>query len=345
MRNKTFITLLIAVPLLLIFGAVGYYFYSASKQKPPPSPPATAKEKIKLVVEERVISPTLSFNGENVWFMAGNGRLFRKTIEGIGEKEEYLLPEVIQNPVQMIWPQDGSDFIVEQNLDGHNRYKFFHSASQTFVEYKENLTKPRFLAPGDKIVYDWVSGDLTHKLTVSDSDGTNYQKVADLIRPNYELEASSRKQEIALWTSDRASSTPIFLVDLFTAKFEDLGDEAAYQGVKFSPDGTKLLTAKLGDKADETPALFLFDLSTKQGRNLGSDADIDAAVWSKDSKKIIIASKGKFISYNLETSAQDEIYRFKDSENFLPKNLFLHPEKPILFFTDEKTGYLYQLDL
>lgn len=142
MRSKTFILGLLGVVLLIIVGGTMYFFFGNKSKKAQPQPQAAASQ-VKLLVGGPVVSPILSFNGETVWFMTKDGKMFRKALEGTADKEEYTLPAPVENLIRIFWPKDGADFIVEQNVNGHYGHKFFDPQSKTLIDYDEKVVHPR----------------------------------------------------------------------------------------------------------------------------------------------------------------------------------------------------------
>lgn len=354
MNNKRFVLILIAVILLLLAGATVYFFVrQVQKQKQPPTPVVQQEQRVSQLFSEPVISPILSFNGQTIWFLTKAGRLFRTPAlsppnlggDKEGVKEEFPLPQSVANPMQVLWPNESGDFIAQENADGHLRYEFFDSRARAFTQYDPRVRSPQFLAGGNKIVYDWGMGLTQHELTIADPNSANFKKVVNLYPGNYELAASPQKQEVALFTRDPNNPVSLSLLDLSAVKFQDMGPVAAYEGAKFSPDGTKLLAAQIVGNSETPPLLVMFDLQTQNMKDLGIPAKIAQTAWTKDSQAVVIGSSAGFVRYNLAGQNQQEVYKFSNAENFAPRDLLLHPDKPILFFTDEKTGYLYRLDL
>lgn len=346
MNIKRFILALIGVPLLLIAAGAVYYFVTASLHISPSTKntPQVTIGKLVPVASEPVLSPALSFTGETIWFMTPAGKLYRKNIDGTQDKQEFPLPQAVSNPVRVLWPQNQQDFLVEENLSGHSHYLFYNAGANAFVSYADAMRWPRFLSQGDKIVYDWVTGGIQHTLKVADSDGTNFVKVADLFRGDSQFEPSPRRQEVALYSPDSANPGKLYLVDLFTGQFRNLGQDGAYEGVKFSPDGNKLLLARQASGSTE-PHLYWLDLGLSKVTDLGLSALIERTVWGADSKTVFVGTASGIEKYSLDGGKSEEAYKFADTEPVLPRDLVLHPQKSMLFFVDEKTGYLYRLDL
>src|SRR3989338_958495 len=151
MRTKTFISLLIAAVLLIIVGGVIFIFFNSDSTEPGEEQSDLTPPKIRVVAEERVLSPVFSETGEYVWFMAGDGKMYRQKTDGSAPKEEIVLPEPLTSAVRLIWPPQGQNFIIEQNLDGHVRYLSFDSFNNRFTEYDAGIRNPRFLPAGAKV--------------------------------------------------------------------------------------------------------------------------------------------------------------------------------------------------
>lgn len=337
MRNKLFILVLILIPLAMI-GAGVYYFYGKGLKRTPSEGKVEErldKSEVKLLVSEKVISPILSFSNERVWYMTTQGRLFRIGLGTQSQPEEYGLPQRIVSPVRVVWPAEGNDFIVEQNIGGHARFLFYDSTKHTLAQYPPALRQPRFLGRGQRIAYTWVTAAGSHELKASDADGRNFEKISDLYRPDYRLEVSLRAAKAAVFVPGKEHE--LFLVDLGSGEFDPTGIEAKLEEVKFSPDGKNLL-------AVSDNGLNIYDLndpSQSKYRNV----EISSAVWTEDSSEVVMATSRGFMKYNLATGQEQEIYKWQESENFVIQEIIVAENGTTLIFVDANTGYLYKLGL
>ncbi len=349
MRNKTFIILLILVPLLLVAGGVFYFFQSA--QKGLENEPEKKTALPELLVSQAVISPILSFDNQKIWFMTSSGEMFRLHLES-KTLEQYSLPQIMENPTKVIWQKDGGNFIIEQNIAGHSQFELYDDIAKQFTFYPQSLQKPQFIpaspagGPGNKIVYDWVTESSSHELKISDANGQNFRKVADLHRGDYELAVSPSKNEVVLFTKVAENPSKLYLVNLDTGDFRELGEAGNYEGVKFSPDGLKILAARyISERPNDLPELRLFDLSVLSVQSIGIYATVEQTVWLPDSTGIIIGSLNGLVKYNLASFNQEEIYSFGPGENFVPVEILVLPQASAIFFVDELTRFLYQISL
>ena len=326
-----------------LVAAGGYYFYWRvyNPQNGEQAQDLTGV-KPELLVSESVISPILSFNAEKVWFMTTDGRMYRQAIGG-GEKEELPLPEAIVSPLEIIWQHRGSDFVVRQNINGHIRYKLYDAEEQVFVAYPEQLRSPVFLVGDEKIVYDWSAATSSaHELKIADSRSENFRKVMDLGPANYELAASPARQEVVLYVTSGEPAKLLF-VNMDTGRSNEIGESPRnYDGVQFSPDGRFILESRQDGSGN--PKLFVYNLDTSREVDLQITASTKQVVWKPDSAAIILGSESGFSRYDLSTARWQDIYQFESRGQYNPTQILLHPEESILFFVDEKTGFLYRLD-
>ncbi|MDP3740731.1 MAG: WD40 repeat domain-containing protein [bacterium] len=349
MATRNFIIILVLIPLLLIIGAAVYFLgpWGNDEEKS-----GESESGIKVLVSEAVISPVLSFDGEKIWYATPAGKMFRIPITPYlssptggeelkeGEKEEYLLPQPLEGITQVIWPGSGNDFLVElATSEGANQFAFYNGTNRTFHSLSPLLRKASFLANPEKIVYEFDGA--VRELKVSNKDGSDFRKVAELKRSDYEIAVSPAKDEAVLLGSDNLEPSFLILVDLATGKFTDLDQKDFYKEAKFSPDGTKLavLRGEGGLTVYDLNQIGQPPLRVRGGEGRGEDF-----TWSADSKTLILADETGFFRYDLESITQSEIYKFKEAEKHKPINIIAHPQKNLLFFVDQTDRFLYQVD-
>ena len=342
MRTKTFVSLLLAAVLLLIAAAAVYFFVSSGGGDENAGLGSVNLPKIRAITEEKVISPIFSENGDYVWFMAGS-KLYRQRTDGSVPKEEIVLPEAVIGVTGVIWPMEGENFLIEQNLDGHVRYLSFDSFNDRFVEFDSAIRNPRFLPTGDKVVYDRLTSTGGHELKIADADGNNFAKVGDLFRPDYDFAVSPNGHELAAWSTSSLTPSPFFLVDLFTGKFDQLGEAGFYRGAKFSPDGSKLLVSK--NNQSGVAALALYELSSRILTNIGLFGEIDQVSWSRDGAEIFLPGALGLLRYRPATAEVKEVFRFPEGNALRVERLQVHPSKTFVVLVASGSGFLYRVDI
>lgn len=355
MAPKILFYITIGIVVVAIAGGVVYFFFQKPKkievvEQTLPKP--------EVLIANKVTAPVLSFSGENVWYFDADNRLLRTPTlsppyQGgdppAGEAGEeavavYPLPEPLSNVTKVVWQKDGSDFIVEQNLDGHTRYWFYNSDTRAFTKYPEQMREPKFLEPQEQIVYDWVGSEGTHEIDTANLEGRDYVKVADLYPDNYRIEANRQGTEIALFSDNPEQMLTLSILDLRNGSFTNVGNPARYSGAKFSPDGTKLLMAKF-ENVDEPPHLYWYDLKTGATEEMGFAAEIWQTAWSADSKSLYIGTSGGLSKFDFTDFGKTIVSIFDTADDLIPRDLFLSADESEIFFVNEKTGYLYRLKL
>lgn len=331
---------------IMIVGLSTIIFFAVRSRQAPSAPPpvdetAGTEEKIepevRLLLDEMVISPVLSFSGSSVWFMTRDGKLYSHPFEG-GEKEEFVLPEPVAHPARVLWQKAGSGFLIEQNIAGHVRYQYYDPGSHSLTPYPALLRVPRFTESDREVVYIWanISGDF--ELTVADNNLKNYRKIAVLQRADYQLAASPAKAEVVVFADNLVDPGELLLIDLATGEQRRLGAKAAYEGVKYSPDGKKLLVSRR--RADGNGELLLLDIERQTEVKLDAAVFINSLAWQADSTGFFAATSAGLVNYAVADGRAVRIY---DSAGFAAENLLLHPTASGVVYTDPSSGKLYLL--
>ena len=300
----------------------------------------SARVEARLILDEPSVSPVFSFGGERVWFVASDGKMYSFPVSGGGTREQYALPAVLQNVARIIWQKNGSNFIAEQNQEGHIRYQYFDAEKKTFSTYPFQVREPRFLYDDSRIVYDWVNAEGGHNLTVAKADSTNYHEVMDLPRAYYHFAFSGVANEVAIFADNTIDPAALLLTDLGTGMSREIAKKAAYEGVKFSPDGKKLLVSRRAAGPRALPEFMLLDMEQKTETSLNLSSEISAAEWLPDGSGILVAVPGSLKQYSVSDAKIETVYA---KEGFTATNLLVHPTQPAVLYTDPATGKLYFL--
>lgn len=346
MRGRSLLIIIILVPLVVI-GVLA--LYNRGKKSEPPKtsenteeqpPPAETQNPAapELLTEMAVISPVLSFDGGTVWFMTPEGKMFRQSLTGAvpaeasAKAEEYSLPQEVRNLVRIVWQQKGSDFIAVQNIAGHVRYRQFDADKVLFIDYPRGAREIVFTADESKVVYDWVTASGAHELKIADKSGQNFRKVMDLARADWQIAASPAKNEIALFADNAVDPAAILLVNLDTGLVRALSGSAPFGGVKFSPDGSKLLVSRAGN-------LAIIDVASGESVETGIAAEADQATWMPGGTVILSASPAGLVRFNLPTR-QSEVVLAQPGLRI--REIIVHLQEPVALFVNAVTGKLYR---
>jgi len=349
MRNRLII---IIVPvLLLVLGVGGVIFLRNRNSAPtamtaPPLAPVATTTPLRLLADEQVISVEPSFNGEAVWFMTAAGALTRLEL-ATKKTQPFNFPEPVKNPLALMWQEKGSDLLVQDNLNGHVRTRHYDATGKKFTAYPDQIRNPVFLAGNTQIAYDWVSVPKgakapKHELKVSNLDGSNFRKIGDLFRPDYILVPSPVAQSVALYAPTASEGAQLVLVDLVSGKFQTIDEKAVYTGIKFSPNGMKILVSVSGPGGTES--LRVYNLEDLSKTDLAIPTKFSATIWTPDSGSIVYLNSDGVSQVALQNQNIKLNYAFQPSEKVVVRQLFWQPPAAALFIVDDLSGKLYLLD-
>jgi hypothetical protein len=356
--------LIIIVPVLLLLLGVASVFVVRSRSKIQITSPAKTSEgslggqavptttpeilHLKLLAAEQVISVHPSFGWDAVWYMNSAGALSRLDLAA-ADKQPFAFPDLVKNPAVLLWQDKGSDLLVSDNQDGHIRIRYYNALDKKFVIYPAQIRAPVFLAGNTQIAYDWVSVPAKgknktpkHELKISKLDATGFRKIGDLFRPDSILAASPTRQELVMYSLSAADAAPLLFVDLAAGKFQTIAPGGFYTGVKFSPDGSKILVSSLAASNSETYAVYSLPDFKKTDINI--PASFGAVAWAADSQRLLYVNASGVFELDLLTLASKQDYLFTPSEKITAREIVLVPGRPALFLTDELSGNLYFLD-
>jgi len=320
------IIIIAACVLLILTGLTAAYYYYARNYL---MRIVDELQNTKQVLAADVLSAIASFNGERLWYVTRDGRMFQLNLKTL-QKEEFVFSEKTGVPTAVLWQESGSDLIFEQNIGGHVRYKYFRAKDNRFVQYPDNVRSPVILTGDDQIAYDWVTVSATstrHILKIADIDTNNFQDIGVLFRDDYKLVAHPTKKELVMFSSHGFS--PLVRVDLASGRFENIAPEGRYLSVKFSPDGNQLLI--------HSDSIWVYDMNTGQRKDLNVPAG--AMLWDSGSRTVYVASSPQLWQIDLSTMEAKQSNVFSDRQI---KDAFLHPFENTLFFIDEQSD-LFQM--
>ena len=324
---RKFFIFLIALVLLGSAGAGGYLLYQKFSKKEPVSAP-----KPEVIVSEKVRSPILSFDGQKIWYLKESGKLFRRFID-TGVEEEYPLPEALSGAQEIIWQEEGSNFIVREQ----NRDRFYDFAKNSFTNYPKEQSETAFLEKQNKVVYIWSSAPGRFELKTSSYDGQNFEKIMDLPRPDYQLIVDPQNRGVLL-LAKKSSGGPeqALWLDLASRQGRTLKLSSGFIGAKFSHSGDKLAVVYL-DKLEITNILGQNpSIATLNFENPGQ------IVWGQTGSHIMAATGDGIFKIDTKTMTVEKVTAV-DMSALSPTNLLYHPSQNLLFFIDQNSGFLHKV--
>jgi hypothetical protein len=294
------------------------------------------------VTDTVVFSPTLSYDGRDLWYFTKEGKLLR-LIMTTGVKQEYVLPYDIQ-PTRIIWPARGSDFIAEIVSGSTKKFLYYSSTSKNFIEYPSNIKNVSFMPDGSHIVYNWVDEKGNSSISVANFDATGFKKAADMPEGNlgkgvFAYNASNPSNQILYYVSFE-NSQPITI------------KTSQSNAAVWSPDGKKFVFNKFDQSAGgPNSVLWVGDVAAgaSADKKIALTAPVNKAVFDTTGKLVFIAvseAEGDSLwRYNVETGEKAQLYRpadFKKKTTF--SNMLVSPDGRWLYYVNSDQ-YVYGLDI
>jgi len=376
LSKKIFIGSTALLAFSLIFW--GIYSFSFKKNTAPTNAPAeetsapaviskTSDSQITAISDEAVLAPVLTPEKTAVKYYSKNdGRAYQANLDGTNKKT--LSDKKLPGLVSVAWSPDTSKAITRFETNGKNKFYYYNYGKNQGVQLKENLDTVIW-QNDNKIIYKYFDPRTKERtLNISDPDGSNWNKIADITFRNLSLAPIPKTGLISFWNSPDAYfetsflSTPIISGEKKTLLAGKFGADYLW-----SPDGGMVLISSSQEKASPRMQLAVANDRGGEYKNLDIPTFISKAAWSRDNKTVYYALPGnvpanailpndyndkKFLSadtfwkVNVATGEKSRVVPLdKIGGQYDASNLFLNSDESLLFFINRADGKLYKIDL
>lgn len=385
--KKVFIVSSILLFVVLIF--LGIYNLAFKKNSPPEAEPVSnnqkekvlndlfsdskkqdsrQEEKIYPVAGEPVIYPTLDKDLKNIlYYSKNNGSVYK--ISPDGAKQETVAENNLEGLVNVLWSPDKNKVITKFQKDGRNEFYFYSYETKSGTRLPDGMDAVSWTNLGDKIIYkqfNFVTKKRT--LNISDPDGSNSKKLADLSYRDIGISQIPQSSLVSFWNApDSFEKTSLNTVGIAGGKIQTLFSEKYGADYLWSPNGNKVLISSADSKGGSKMALGIANGNGGEYQNLDIPTLVSKTVWSKNNKIIYyalpslsfesitmpndynegkITSRDSFWKMDITTGKKERLIELNDIKNELDAaNLFLSAEEDILFFVNKIDGKLYGIDI
>ncbi len=373
--NKKALIILGAI-FLLIVGTLGFLLYSRSSgdtnptpspspapapaptpipaptptPTPTPTPPPASSGPQKLLSDE-IVSPVLFYKGDGISYFNSQGQLFQldlkvaNSVATVSNKKRVDLPTKI-GLSKVLWPATGNNFIAVLGSSAQRRWSYYDGTRQFYVDLPEQITSLAWLPDASKIVYIWQGTNGKNSLNISNPDGSQYGKLADIFYPDTEITVSPDGKNILFYRTQNVSDkNPIVLVTSDGKIFKTVVKDGYNLGATWSPDNKRFLFSKR-DSLTQNFTLWLGDILLDEARNLNMNSSVDKAIFSQDGRFLYVSasaagdSQNREVIYkiNLDTGEKIELV---SGSGINPRDLFLSINGDVLFFRNLSDSSLY----
>lgn len=249
---------------------------------------STLKTKISAVLEESVISPIISKDGDKILYFASSGEL--KEVDFLGNISTKSNETKNLNISSAIWSPDKSKALLKEK----NKFLVFDIINNQFSPLNDNITSVSWQATSSKIIYKYF--DPTNKknsLNVSDTDGKNWKKILDLPHDKISFFQIPRSGLISFWNNGDANYPTIFqIVSLLGEDTKTIFKDSFGVDYLWDNSGSHVLISQVDAKGGTKIQLGVMNYKGEEYKNLGLPTFVSKCVWSKDNKTIFCALPG-----------------------------------------------------
>lgn len=340
--NKRLI--IIVSVIVLILALIGIVLFFVVKQQQPQA--EQTEPGIKKVLDETVISPVTSFDGNAIWYFNSEGRLFRVNRDGSG-LSEFSLPALPSGFLKkVLWPKTGSDFMAIIGSGSDEIKSYYNSTQKINVSLPLNIQSIDWLPDSKRVAYIWKSADGVHQqLVTANADGTGFRTIKDVFWPDLAVKADSSGKTVLLYRlSLQGDVNKIYSANLETGEISTVVDSGKNISAAWLPAGNRFVFAQTSLTA--YPELYLYDFTNRQAVELSLNTTLDKITFDIDGKYMYAAVPSKdntgdiFVKMDL-TSFKQEIY-FEPDQNIRATGLFLAGSQ--LYFVSSQDQKLYTIE-
>jgi hypothetical protein len=176
----------------------------------PSAPVAKAGEKIKALSDEAVIAPAYSSTDNAIKYYARTGETYSIDTDGLNKAT--ISSQKISGLADVLWSPDQTKVISKTTLaNGSAQFYYYDYSTQKGVPIKKNTDEIAWQTNGNKIFYKYYDPATKKRtLNISDPDGTNWTKLADIDYRNISISQIPQSSLVSFWNKPDAYTETIF---------------------------------------------------------------------------------------------------------------------------------------
>jgi len=375
--KKIFIFSSLGMALLLFLGGIYILLFKPALENPA-APSADSKafpekklsplEKIMLVIDEPALASTLNESGSAVKYYSPKEQSFYE-ISFDGKIKTLILKKELPGLMDISWSPDKNQAVFKFQPDSAaGRFTLFNFATQKETVLGGDIADI-FWQSNAKILYQYFDPIKKERtLNISDPDGNNWKKIADLNFTPVFSAAIPQSGLISFWNNPDAYNESL----LKSAPLISGENKTLFQG-KFgadflwNPNGNLILASHSLERTGKKMQLAVMNNNGGEYKNLEIPTFTAKCAWSKDNKTVYYAlpagipensilpndyfsrrfdTADTFWKVNVLTGEKSRLIDLeKINANIDSLNLFLNSDESLLFFTNRIDGKLYQISL
>ena len=320
------------------------------------------------MIEEQTIGTILDKEGKIKYFDQRKGSIWQSSVDGADISKISL--GAVGNLEKVSWSKDRDKAIIT-SLDPETQKEQFYSYDQASGKtwtLDEHVTAAVWHPEQDKIIYKYTDQELkTGSISISDPDGTNHKELLPYAI-KAELAVVPKKNKVAFYPKPSAyQESSIDSISLDGGKpAHFIGDYYALN-VLYSPEGNKAIISYTVYRAGTKTELALIEEGKYGIKELDISTMIEKCVWAKDNIYLFcavpaplrdeivmpddwyakrVSTRDTFLKIDTSIGEKSKLAGAEEfSVSYDAINLFLSEEEDRLFFTNQRDGKLYSIEI
>jgi hypothetical protein len=327
-------------------------------------------EKIQYLSEDQMISSVLSQNGEAIiYFSKDTGQAMQTDL--FGNDKKTLFSEKNTGLAEVFWSADKSKAILKvKNYQGKFVFSLYDLSSNQIIPIDKEIDDVKWQISANKIIYKYYDAKIKKRsLNVSDPDGANWKKIADLPYRFVSIAQIPKTNLISFWNSGDAHAETIFHSVSVMGENEKNVITGGFFGADYlwNNSGEYALISYSDSKDKSKIRLAILDYVQGGQKNLDVPTLVSKCVWSKDNNTVYYALPGEvpeksvlpndykekkfntadtFWKINIQTGEKTRVVEPAEmKEKYDASQMFLNQDESALFFLNRINEKLYKINL
>ncbi len=318
-------------------------------------------------LNERVLGVTMGEDGMLYYYSLDDKSLKKATSEG--KNKTVLMSNLPGDATRVLWSAKTDKVLLSLKSASSTLWYFVHLGNKSLVPLKPEIGRLAWDNFGERTFYQYTDpATKVRSLNVSDPDGKNWKKLADLGTNDFFLSAVPESSLVSFWNRPDIGTPSTFeMVGISGEARKTLVNGGVFGGdYLWSPNGERAVASGNDTETGQGFTLRIIDRSGGS-KPLSIPTLISKVSWSKDNRTLYYAlpgslpsdallpndyfqkslhSKDTFWKIDLNTGKKSRLVELKESTQSLDAtDLFLSNEEDALYFTDRASEKLYRLEL
>jgi hypothetical protein len=332
-----------------------------------PTSMAIKEDAIKLLADEKSISPSYNSSDNSVTYFVPESREVKRV--SIDTPSVVVVMPLSGEPVQAVWSPLYTQALVQMKTVASTEWYLVDVDKKIETPLKQGIEQPIWTSLGDKIVYKYYDVKTKERsLSIANPDGSDWKKIGDSPFQNMSSTVTPQGSLFVFWnTANAFEETSLRSMSLIGGDVKTLFSGKFGVDYRYAPDGQKILISSTNQKGGTTPALGLLLNQGTQYQNLGIPSLTTKTAWSKNSKTLYYALPGSlpadavmpndyfskplltqdtFWKVSVETGEKKRIVETRDiTKNYDVSSVMVNDDETMLVFVNRIDGKLYSIAL